>query len=257
MSSPLNRPAIRPWHFVAFLLAGGLAAAGISYLSVAVQATQVSPVGVISIVVGVVLGGLLAGMLRLLRLAHRPLILAGTVVLAWGTCFGQHYFFYRWELATRRQQLAEMPFPGDRQRLAQIDWWDYLRREGDTAARVVWLIDLLLITAAATGAVWVGTRTPFCDRCRSWYRVVRGGPVSDQRAAQLAAAADVELPRGACNVRFRLYACQGGCGPRRLNLKWADAGGRDDGCQVWLPADQQRATEAVLQNETPGRSAIG
>ena len=70
-------------------------------------------------------------------------------------------------------------------------------------------------------------RVPYCNQCRTWYRTVRNGKIDLPTAGRLAELLGVETAGAPRSARYRLSACQGGCGPTRCELSWEHGGGVD------------------------------
>jgi hypothetical protein len=131
-------------------------------------------------------------------------------------------------------------------------------------AWLVWSIDGLLVLLPATALAIATARLPYCDRCRHWYRTVRSGRIDSRAAKELCALAETgaESVSGTSDVsespevwgRYRLTACEGGCGPTGLILSGEDSAGRDFWRIVWLdPAGRQRIVEILDRSGgTPG-----
>ena len=69
---------------------------------------------------------------------------------------------------------------------------------------------------------------PYCNRCGTWYRTIRGGKIDVPTALRLAELLGVEEIGHPRSPRFRLSACQGGCGPTRCELSWEEPDGAVD-----------------------------
>jgi hypothetical protein len=85
-------------------------------------------------------------------------------------------------------------------------------------------------------------RRPYCNLCRSWYRLVWEGPLDPRRAA--AARTAGLLPDSAeCHEgRIATWSCRGGCQPARVDLSWREksAAGRSTTRRAvaWLAPQQ-------------------
>ena len=230
-----------------------------------------APLVLFSILVGVVLGGTLVGMIRVLQIGNRSTVLSGTVVAALIAVVGQHYISYRTAYRSavedrRAYQSAQMAFRGSELARTPVPPEGFFRFLRWRAARgfgllgfkaedwTVWLLwagDGALVLAAALGVVGPALRRPYCDRCRSWFRTTRGGPVDPQTARQLARLVEAELPEPLASARYRLSACHGGCGPAGLQLHCVGPKGDASSLKVWLDlARRNQIVQALDQRMT-------
>ncbi len=243
-----------------------------------------APLVIFPLLVGVGLGAVTVGMMRLAQVGNRPTIVLGTVLGAAVAVAGQHYLDYRtaYDRAERETEVyrqmkrafpdgvqGQMPAPPEG--LA-----DFLHRQA-AAGRpidlpqgrvhlegwVVWLswaIDGLLVLAAALALVIPATRQPYCNRCRSWYRVVRGGRIDAVTARAVALVASVAIVERAKAARFRLFDCNGGCGPIGFQLSWDESPRGTSTVRTWLDADRrdrivQRLDTAKHRRDDPQPSS--
>lgn len=222
-----------------------------------------NPLAFFPLVVGVVLGAILVAVMRLGQVAHRPTLLAGTLLAGVTAVGGQHYFCYRAALAHIRQTLDE--HPGASRAFADVlddripsDFVDYLRKQAAAGrpvfgrGRTVWLswgLDGVLLLAAALAVVATSMRLPYCDRCRSWYRTTRTGELDGGAAAEVAGLAGIRLPRHVRSTRYRLQACTGGCGPTALELHWERARGGRSSQRVWLDAQRRDQVSRIVDGQ--------
>jgi hypothetical protein len=88
--------------------------------------------------------------------------------------------------------------------------------------------------------------TPYCDHCRTWYRVTRNGKIDLPTADRLAKLAGVVLPQQTRSRRYRLSNCHGGCSATCCELSWEDAHGRLSVVQFWLDAAGRHEVAAAL-----------
>jgi hypothetical protein len=224
---------------------------------------------IFSLMVGVVLGATLIGMVRLLQVGNRPTVLLGTVVAATVAVVGQHYISYRAahrataederafaRLAYRGKELAEVPVPPEG--FFRFLRWRAARGFGLLGFKaqgwrvwVLWAADGVLVLGAALAVVGPALRRPYCDRCRSWFRATRGGPVDPPTARQLAQLLEAELPEPPASASYRLLACHGGCAPTLFRLWWVKPKGGVSSLNVWLdPERRSRIVDALDQRMT-------
>jgi len=211
------------------------------------------------LLLGVVLGGVLFGLMRVVQLGHRPTVLAGMVPAVILAVLVQHYAAY-WECRAVRQRNRQqhpglmalqhaMP-DGLDQRLAPPpkSLLAYLREEAahgrpltaTWTARGVWAwaswaLDALLTIGAAVAMVGAAIGQPYCPECGSWYRTVRRGRLKGPAAAGLLGRLfDQATP--AQRVSYRLQECLARCGPSRLTIAVSRPDGTSDSGEWYLDA---------------------
>lgn len=228
-----------------------------------------APFVLFPLLIGVGLGAILVGAMRLGQVGHRPTIVLGVVLAAGLAVLGQHYLGYRSELVRVERQRqtfrqARLQYPEllrgyepkpPASLLAYLQ--SQARRGRDLkiggyvacgwAAWTWWGIDALLVVAAALGIVVPAMRQPYCSRCQSWYRVVRSGRIRADTARKLAEAAEVAVDEHPTSARYRLLSCQGGCGPTAFSLTWQQADGSTRPVQAWIDAERCRRMGRVLE----------
>ena len=215
--------------------------------------SYVAPLILFPVLLGVLTGLSIVGLARLFQIGNRPTILLAAVLAAAVAGLGQHYFEYLSEYSLLlppigRKSAEEqklLPFvkelaPGFGEfLLAQAKRGRPLlgefRAQG-WAAWLSWAIDAMLVVAGAAAVTVPSTRVPYCNRCKTWYRTVRGGKIDIPTARRLAELFDVEQIDAFRSPRFRLSSCQGGCGPTRCELSWEEPDGGVDwrGCGLVL-----------------------
>lgn len=237
------------WWVPVCLIHGGL----VAWLATLVEPFS-APVVLFSLLVGAVLGAILVGTIRLFQIANRPTVLWGTVVAALIAVVGQHYFSYRTayraaredgrtyqlaQLAFRGQGLEEMPVPPEG--FFRFLRWRAARGFGllgfkaeDWVVWLLWAADGAIVLAAALAVVHPALNRPYCDRCRSWFRTTRGGPVDPATARRLAELVQAQLPEPLASARYGLLACRAGCGPTELRLAWVRPKGGVSSVRIWL-----------------------
>lgn len=220
-----------------------------------------APLVLFSLLVGAALGASLVGMIRVLQVGNRPTVLLGTVVAATVAVGGQHYIGYRTAcraVAEEERALARVAFQGGGLAEMPVPPEGFFRFLRWRAARgfallghkargwtvwALWAADAALVLTAALGVVGPALGRPYCDRCRSWFRTTRGGPVDAQTARQLARLVEAELNDPSASARYRLLACRGGCAPALFQLRWIGPLGGAGSVNAWL--DRERRTQVV------------
>ena len=212
-----------------------------------------SPLVIFPLLVGVGLGALLVGLMRLGQIGHRPTVVIGTVAIALVTVAAQHYVgylkTYRWP-----RENANPPMP--ERLIADFDEYMHQRAErgfplwGYTAqgrlAWLAWAVDGLLVLGATLAVVVPAVRLPYCSRCRSWYRVIRSGRIDVESGRALAEAAGLAVPNRGTAARYRLLGCNGGCRPGGLDLSWEQPRQSTSSERTWLdPQQRNRVVQAL------------
>ena len=253
------------WFLAAPLLGAAVARA-------AVWAEHVrAPLLIFPLVVGGGLGILLVAVMRLANIGHRPTLMAGAVLAATVAAAGQHYIHYRDYADARAAFLAQKQDDGllgqfqEMMPAAAPNFPDYMCRQArlgraitadyslyGAAAWASWAVDGLLLIAAAVAMIYVFSRSPYCQVCRSWYRQVRGGRVDGDTAARLADAAAVTINQPVTAARYRLSHCASGCGPARLQLACDDGRGSTRHFEAWLAAADREVVGRVRDRAGAG-----
>lgn len=277
VASPPNRPArfsaARALLFASLALA---AAAVVSLLADIVQNDlHWAPLFLFPVVVGVILGGALVCIARVTQTGHRPTLFAAAFVAAALAVVGQHFFAF-WNHSVdpaagsgRAKLRAAFPEIAERLAAPAEDWFGFMHDAaqrgralpGGWRARggwawATWAMDGALLILGAMAMVATAARLPFCGRCGTWWRTIRGGRWVGPEASRLVAAIGAEYPPEAvAAVRYRLTSCRGGCGPFGLKLLWRDSAGRDYACDLWLNAAgrdrvMQLADEVVAREQS-------
>jgi hypothetical protein len=247
-------------------LLGGIAA----WVAAGAQA-HYNPIVLFAILVGIGLGAMLVGLMRVAEVGHRTTILVGTVLAAAIVVAGPHFVRYRDALRLEHQQFKkfrdiqkaaaeddllnlQLTFPDP-----PADFADYLTHEAAEgwplvagyvargwAAWLCWTVDGLLTLAVTLAMVVFAARQPYCNRCASWYRTLRSGRAQPPTARQLAEVAEVTITESLRWARYRLSNCRSGCGSTRLELSWEDPDGRTLLAVAWPdPAGRDRAMRAL------------
>jgi hypothetical protein len=225
-----------------------------------------APWVIFPVLVGLGLGAMLVGLTRINQVGHRPTIVLAALLAALVAVAGQHYADYR--AAYRRAcqenevyRLAVATFPqGIQGRVPAppASFADYLLSQAAAGREIgayratgwmVWLswtLDGLLLPAAMLALMTPALRQPYCNRCRSWFRVVRSGRIDAATArqmAELAAVATVEKPVAA---RYRLLNCNAHCGPTGFELSWDESPRGTTTLRTWLAPDVRNRIHELL-----------
>lgn len=275
----VETPAPAPFRLVWFILwmpacfGHGLALAWVAVIA----GEYFAPLLLFPLLVGVVTGATAVGLVRLCQIGNRTTILAGTVLAALVAIAGQHYVKYRVaqqaaakELETFQKAQSRFPdlvrgFPSPpAANFAQYMSWQaahgreiaygYVAR--GWMAWLSWAVDGLLVLASSLALARLAVRQPYCNRCGSWYHATRAGRLRQAAARQVAEIVAIELPAEPASARYRLVACNGGCGPTGLALYWEEPGGKPASRRIWLSADRRNQVVQVLDKaleETPKR----
>jgi hypothetical protein len=229
------------------------------------------PLIFLSVVVGVLTGLTVVAMVRFTQTGNRATILLAAVLAGGFAAAGQHYFRYLYPDEVRlvaavaggpgRSGAPPRPLTPSlcfsdylvrEARLGQVLWGKHVAR--GAAAWLVWLVEGLLMVAAAVVVTLPAMRVPYCDRCRTWYQTSRSGKLDLPRAQRLAALFDVALPENPRSCRYRLLACDSDCGPTRLDFSWEADG--VELVRVWLDAAQRKQVDAVLEGLADQRYVV-
>lgn len=232
----------------------------------------VAPIILFPILLGVFAGLSVVAVARFAQIGHRPTIVLAAVLAGAAAAAGQHGFgylnaYYGPRASTGTRAASRQEIMSALVREMRPDFGQYMLAQarrgrplwaGYTAqgwmAWLSWTIDALLVVAAAVVVTIPALRVPYCNRCGSWYRTVRGGKLDLPTAIRLGELAGVEAmdhPRG---PRYRLSACQNGCGRTRCELSWEDQSGAVELVQIWLdPAARNRVAAILdgLENSAP------
>jgi hypothetical protein len=227
-----------------------------------------APLLLFPMLVGIGLGAMLVGLMRVAQIGHRPTLLSGAVLATLVAVAGQHYASYR-EARQRDQQdiaaieKAREAFPEefkDGLPGPTIGFGQYMCRQAAQgrplfghhvavgwAAWATWTVDGLLVLAAALMTALPAVRLPYCDRCRSWYRTTLSRRIAPATARQVADMAEATIGNRLKWARCRLSNCSGGCGPTRFELSWEEPSRRTFVVEAWLDAARR---DAVLRTLT-------
>ena len=226
-----------------------------------------APLVIFPLLVGVGLGGLLIGLMRLGQIGHRPTILFGTILAVLTAVIGQHYFCY---LSACESDLKQPPlsdkvrqaFPellAQRLQSQPDSFMEYMRRQANRGrplllvynargwvAWLSWIIDGLLVLAGAWAVLIPTALLPYCSRCQSWYRAIRSAHIPASAIKQIGRIAGVEPVEHIKSGRCRLICCHSGCGPTGCELSWEDTTGDTFFARVWLDSAQRNLVMQVL-----------
>ena len=222
-----------------------------------------APFLVFPMLVGVFVGLTVVGLVRFTQMGHRATIVLMITIAAVVAAAGQHVFAY-WNDYYWARPASSHGSGGDSDLspfLAQVrpTFGKYLDAQAQRGrplpdgivaqgnmAWLTWIVDALLLVAAALVIALPAVRAPYCNRCHSWYRTVRGMKTDWSTSLQLASLIGVEPQGRPRPSHCRLSACQGGCGPTRCELSWEGHLGSIDWAQAWLDASQRNRVLAVL-----------
>jgi hypothetical protein len=279
MGDPLRHPLDQPppplrrqWTWLG-LVVGGLGALVIGLLWAwwaEMAQGYMAPAILFPLLIGAGTGITVVGLVRIAQIGHRPTIFFSAVLAACLAAIGQHYVTYLDSYYWQRGKVTRN-LPAGQDWSAAIDrmvpsFTQYLREEvqygralpWDYRARgwmvwASWAFDGLLTIVAALAVTIPAMHTPYCDRCRTWYRVTRNGKIDVPTAERLATLAGVVLPQHTRSRRYRVSNCHGGCSATCCELSWEDAQGRLSLVQFWLDAAGRNQVAAALgevANET-------
>jgi hypothetical protein len=226
-----------------------------------------APLVIFPILVGVGLGVLLMGLMRIGQVGHRPTIILGTILSVSVAVVGEHYFCY---FSARETELKQPPlldkalqaFPdlvAAHSDTPPESFMEYMCRQAnhgrplllDYTARgwVVWLswiIDGLLVLAGAWAVLIPTMLLPFCSRCQTWYRAIRSARIHASAIKQIGQIVGVEPVEHLKFGRCRLICCHSGCGPTGCELYWEDTTGDTFFARVWLDAANRNMVMQAL-----------
>ena len=265
-----DRDTLRPpgrgrfaWRGLVLWMPAAVVFGGLTAWLAMIARTYREPLVIFPLLVGVVLGAMLVGLMRLGHIGHRPTVLFGTVLAVAVTVPGQHYAVYykAYHLPSNGPKIQ--PDSGlDISRLAEQFRPDFAQFMQNSAAKgrrmvwgyvaigwvawVSWAADGLLVLAAALAMVVPAVRLPYCNRCRTWYRVIRSGRIDVPTARRLAELTDLPTVDRATAARYRLLHCSGGCGPTDFDLSWDESPRGTSSVRAWLDADCRNRVVEVL-----------
>jgi len=229
-----------------------------------------APLLLFPLVVGLVLGGLIVLAMRVLNLGHRPTIWLGALLAGLLAVAGQHYFtFLRIQRyhASQPDRLVKLRLVAP-ERIPPSGFVPFLLWSterglplGGCRAQglwvwLLWTVDGLLVTLTALLLAAVTARMPYCDRCGRWYRLIRSGTWPPSLAEKWPGVFGNPGPGGVNGAdsppppatfhRYRMIACEGGCGPTGLILSGDAAHGGAASQVVWLDAAGRAQVTAAL-----------
>lgn len=230
-----------------------------------------APILLFPIILGVFAGLSIVGFVRFAQIGHHRTILLAVVLAAAVAAVGQHYFGYRaaYREAGASMNTSTVNAPNLSTLLREIrpSFGAYMQAQARRGrpllanyaaqgwiAWLSWTIDALLVMAAAIAVTLPAVRIPYCNRCGTWYRIIRSGKIDLPTARRFAELFDVEDVNDPRSPRYRLWACQGGCGPTRFELSWEEASATVDLVSVWLDASGRNQIAAILDGLEGGMS---
>ncbi len=238
-----------------------------------------APLLLFPLVVGCVLGGLLALAMRLLNVGHRPTIWGGAVTAGVLAVAAQHYFTFvqmHRQYARQPDRLVKLRLVAP-ERVPPSHFFPFLLWSAERGLPLggwraqggwvwlAWSIDGLLVLLPTILLPAATAKLPYCDRCNRWYRTVRSGKwtpsliaewpdLTETCRADVADAVELSAPLATIQ-RYRLIACEGGCGPTGLILSGEDVRGRPAAQVLWLDAAGREQVVAVLDRSVQTSSA--
>ena len=267
----LNAPG--PGRFDLGRLACWVPLCGVLGLSVALAAVAthkyVASFELLALMVGVCLGGMLIGLLRVSHVGHRPTVLVGTLLACALAVVGQDYIAYlqaqeRVRADWKKHAEIKLGFPDavPPEGFAAFMKWNASqgRKIGNWEARdhwawLSWGLDALLVLAPATVLVLSAARLPYCNRCRRWYYTAQGGRIEPAAARQLAEVVDVTVGGQMRRSRYRVIRCPGGCGPAGFSLSWEQRDGDYAAGPIWLGPAERGRIQGILDESAAKRQA--
>jgi len=247
----LEKPPAMAGQFAWFGLAvGGLGGVGLGSLwawwAVAGQG-YLAPLILFPLLIGAGVGVTMVGLVRMMQVGHRPTVLSAVVAAALLAAILQHYVNY---LEWCRPEAVDPATGKDlSEAVARLvpGFGDYIQAQArhgrplafgyvahGWAVWLTWAVDALLTVFAAVAVAIPAMHTPYCNRCRSWYRVTRNGKIDVATAKRLAEWVHVALPDHTRSQRYRLSDCHNGCGPTCCELSWEEATGQVSLVPFWL-----------------------
>ncbi len=224
-----------------------------------------APLILFPLLLGIFAGVSIVALVRFAQIGHHPTIFLAAVLCGIVAAGGQHYLCYWTAYYGPAPSSGTSTATGqdlsvlirDQMRPSFGEYMEAQARRGRPMpfgfiaqgweAWLSWLIDMLLVVAGAVIVTLPAVQSPYCSRCGTWYRTIRSGKIDQPTVLRLAELMGIEEIGQAHSPRYRLSACQGGCGPTRCELSWdEDAEGTVALACVWLdPAGRSQIT-AVL-----------
>jgi hypothetical protein len=262
-STPIGAARFVWLQFALWLPACLILAVLVAWAAVVAQSYHFAPLVLFPLLVGVGLGALIVSIVRLGQVGNRPTVLAGTILAAAVAIAGQHYIGY---LTTYHRIFEEVKSsqPVEQGLSELVESWtpgfaEFMLRQATRGrplpgsyvafgwiAWLTWAIDGLLVLAAVLAIVVPAMRLPYCNRCRSWYRVTRSGRIDVHIARRLAEVAEVCTDNHATSARYRLLNCNRGCDQTEFVLSWDESPGGTSTVRVWLDTVSRNRIIQVL-----------
>jgi hypothetical protein len=262
----LQPPAAFRWGpLVLGLPAGVVVGLLVAWLAVPLQ-RHFAPWLFFPVLIGLLVGATLVALVRLSQVGHRRTILLLAFLAALTTVIGQHYLSYHYVRALAREEAQRHP---EASQLAPMflgrpsapnSFAEFLASEASRGRRIgpytahnslawlSWGLDGLLVLCAALSLVMPALKRPYCNRCRSWFRTTRTGQMDIPTAQCLAKLLEMPPPEGLRSARYRLVACNGGCGPTGFELCWDTPVTRVSPIWVWLDLERRNQIVAILDD---------
>ncbi len=272
MSQPPPPPTTCPVRIVPWLAALLAAAWGAGLLAAIVQ-QRFAPLLLFPLLFGVVIGAAAVALARAIKLGHRAAVAFGAIAAVLLAVFALHWQSYRQaeaqalkdaeqhaQLVQFHPQFATTTVPPP-----PADVWQFLDERAaqgrllpggmllkHSAVWGMWGFETLLTIVGALVVVIPSMRHPYCDRCRSWFRMVRRGSLSLRTGEWVASRQ--KLPAEHLPLAYRLLACESGCGATGLDVSWPVTQGARGvvpagGVRLWLSKDDCRNLLALLDED--------
>lgn len=272
MSQPPPPPTSCPLRFVPWLAAVLTAGWGLGILAAIVQ-QRFAPLILFPLLFGAIIGATAVFLARIVKLGHRRAVGFGAIAAVLLAVFAMHWQSYRLAVAQalrdaeQHAQLVQfhpqfatttVPPPPE-------DVWQFLSERAEQGRLLpggmllkhssvwgMWGFETLLTITGALAVVIPLMRHPYCDRCRSWFRMVRRGELS-RRAGEWVASRQ-QFPAEHLPLEYRLLACESGCGASGLDVSWPVTRGAQGvvpagGVRLWLSKDDCRILLALLDED--------
>jgi hypothetical protein len=138
--------------------AGAVAAIVLAWLVALVHASGHAPVGLVSLVVGLALGAILAKIAANQQIVCRTRLIIGTILLAIVAVLSEHTWLY---LDFRRQWQESRATSAQVAMFRPEQPWspsEYFAHELTPQSAALWCVDAVLIVTSATGVAFASTR---------------------------------------------------------------------------------------------------
>ena len=239
------------WRYISWLGLSLLAAALVGVCSWLVQRQGFAPIGLLSIAVGIAVGGVAATLARLLPCGRGRALLVGGLLVGLTAAGAQHltaYCQYQADAAARAAQNPKAEVA--RAVFSEIypeeppGFW---RETYSARSLIYWMLDAGLIVLAAVLVLRYSLLGEYCEQCQRWARTLRIAKLTPSQTAALATQLPHLLPTSwqqnspRTAVRLELVGCLAGCTPVKLVIK--QGGTRES---AWLDGAEAQALRSAL-----------